>query len=163
MKQFGIISVVFLTFCGILVPTFSSCKKEENGQPQDTTQNTDTTNQATYMEKMFELYVLNSANIITLAVDSAGNNLTQQYQDETIYLRKNTYYDGPLEIFAGGTKYTGTWKSNSDYSTLELNITGRPEFQFFEKPWRFTYKSLTLLKLAPIQNPGQKVIHLEKK
>ncbi len=163
MKHSGIAFILCLTFWGIITPSISSCNKENNNPPQDTTKPADTTKQATYMEKMFELYVLNSANVITLAVDSSGNNLTQLYQDETIYLRKNTYYDGPLEIFAGGTKYTGTWKSNADYSTLELNITGRPEFQFFEKPWRFTYKSLTLLKLAPIQNPGQKVMHLEKK
>ena len=163
MKHSGIAIVLVLTFWGILTPSISSCKKESSSQPQDTTKPVDTTNQATYMEKMFELYVLNSANIITLAVDSAGNNITPQYQDEVIYLRKNTYYDGPLEIFTGGTKYTGTWKSNSDYSTLELKIAGRPEFAFFESPWRFTYKSLTLLKLAPIQNPGQKALHLQKK
>jgi len=163
MKRSGIAFLILIGFWGIMASSISSCKKDNNAQNQDTTKPTDTTNQATYMEKMFELYVLNSANIITLAVDSAGNNRTPDYQDETIYLRKNTYYDGPLEIFAGGTKYTGTWKSNSDYSTLELKIAGRPEFVFFETPWRFTYKSLTLLKLAPIQNPGQKVMHLEKK
>lgn len=163
MKRSGIAFLLLIGFWGIMTPSISSCKKDNNTQNQDTTKPADTTNQATYMEKMFELYVLNSANIITLAVDSSGNNITPSYQDETIYLRKNTYYDGPLEIFAGGTKYTGTWKSNSDYSTLELKITGRPEFAFFESPWRFTYKSLTLLKLAPIQNPGQKVLHLEKK
>lgn len=163
MKYFRISLVVILTFLAILTPSISSCKKESSSQPKDTTKLVDTTNQATYMEKMFELYVLNSANIITLAVDSSGNNVTPQYQDEVIYLRKNSYYDGPLEIFTGGTKYTGTWKSNSDYSTLELKISGRPEFAFFESPWRFTYKSLTLLKLAPIQNTGQKTLHFQKK
>jgi hypothetical protein len=163
MKRSGIAFLILIGFWGMMASSISSCKKDNNTQNQDTTKPVDTTKQATYMEKMFELYVLNSANVITLAVDSSGNNLTPNYQDETIYLRKNTYYDGPLEIFAGGTKYTGTWKSNSDYSTLELNISGRPEFAFFDSPWRFTYKSLTLLKLAPIQNPGQKVMHLEKK
>jgi len=162
MKYSRIAFILFLTFWVIITPTISSCKKENNNQPLDTIKPVDTT-KATYMEKMFELYVLNSANIITLAVDSSGNNITPQYQDEVIYLRKNTYYDGPLEIFTGGTKYTGTWKSNSDYSNLELKIIGRPEFAFFESPWRFTYKSLTLLKLYPIQNLGQKALHLQKK
>lgn len=162
MKTKGIFFIFSMVIFSLMLPTVSSCKKEETPKSNDTVP-TDTTKQATYMEKMFELYVLNSANVITLAIDSSGNNITQQYLDETIYLRKNTYYDGPLEIFAGGTKYTGTWKSNSDYSTLTLQIAGRPEFAFFESPWRFTYKSLTLLKLAPISNPGQKVMHLEKK
>ena len=162
MKTKGIFFIFAMVFFSLMIPSVSSCKKDETPKNTDTIP-TDTTKQATYMEKMFELYVLNSANVITLAVDSSGNNITQQYLDETIYLRKNTFYDGPLEIFAGGTKYTGTWKSNSDYSTLTLKIEGRPEFAFFDSPWRFTYKSLTLLKLAPISNPAQKVLHLEKK
>lgn len=162
MKTKGIFFIFSMVLCSLLIPSISSCKKDETPQNNDTLPK-DTIDQATYLEKMFELYVLNSANVITLAVDSSGNNITQQYLDETIYLRKNTYYDGPLEIFAGGTKYTGTWKSNSDYSTLTLKIEGRPEFAFFDSPWRFTYKSLSLLKLAPIANPGQKVLHLEKK
>ena len=112
---------------------------------------------------MFELYVLNSPVIITSAIDTAGNNITAQYQDEIITLKKKTYYDGPLEILAGGTLYTGTWKSNSDYSTLELSITGKPEFEFFLSPWRFTYKSLTILRLAPITNPLKKTLELQKK
>jgi hypothetical protein len=162
MKTKGNFFIFSLVFFSLMIPFVSSCKKDENPKNTDTIP-TDTTKQATYMEKMFELYVLNSANVITLAVDSSGNNITQQYLDETIYLRKNTYYDGPLEIFAGGTKYTGTWKANSDYSTLTLNIEGRSEFAFFSSPWRFTYKSLTMLKLVPISNPAQKVLHLEKK
>jgi hypothetical protein len=151
-----------LLVLGVLIIAFNtSCKKEtteNNPTPTDTTKKG-----TTYMEQMFELYVLNAPVIITSAIDTAGNNITAQYQDEIITLKKNTYYYGPLEILAGGTIYTGTWKANSDYSTLELNITGKPEFVFFLSPWRFTYKSLTVLRLAPITNPLKKTLELQKK
>ena len=114
------------------------------------------------MEKIFEATVLNQPIRIILAVDSAGNNITADYQDMIIYLRKDTYYNGPLEILAKGTKHMGTWGSNSDYSRLNLSIQGLPEFVFFDNPWRFTYKSATLLKIAPVTNPGKKTLHLEK-
>jgi hypothetical protein len=37
---------------------------------------------------MFELYVLNSPVIITQAIDTAGNNITAQYQDQIITFKK---------------------------------------------------------------------------
>jgi hypothetical protein len=140
----------------------TSCKKETTSTTNDTT-SVDTTKKATYLEQMFELYVLNSPVIITQAIDTAGNNITAQYQDEIITLKKKTYYDGPLEILVGGILYKGTWKANNDYSTLELSISGKPEFEFFLSPWRFTYKSLTILRLAPIKNPLKKTLELQKK
>jgi hypothetical protein len=45
---------------------------------------------------------------------------------------------------------------------LDLNIEGVPEFEFYNTVWRFTLKSLDLLKIAPVQNPGQKQLHLKK-
>lgn len=140
----------------------TSCKKETTSTTNDTT-SVDTTKKATYLEQMFELYVLNSPVIITQAIDTAGNNITAQYQDEIITLKKKTYYDGPLEILVGGILYKGTWKANNDYSTLDLSISGKPEFEFFLSPWRFTYKSLTILRLAPIKNPLKKTLELQKK
>ncbi len=141
----------------------TSCKKDPPPQPPS---NTDTAfNDSAvraYMEKIFEAMVLNQPVRIVLAVDSSGNNITPNYQDMVIYLRKDTYYNGPLEILAKGTKYMGTWSSNSDYSRLNLSILGIPEFAFFDKTWRFTYKSSTLLKIAPVVNPGKKTLHLEK-
>jgi hypothetical protein len=139
----------------------TSCEKEttnNNTPPLDTT-----IKGPTYLQQMFELYVLNSPVIVTQAIDTAGNNITALYQDEIITLKKKTYYDGPLEILAGVTLYTGTWKANSDYSTLELSVSGRPEFDFFISPWRFTYKSLTILRLTPITNPLKKTLELQKK
>ena len=152
---FNMLGLVALISAGSLM----SCSKEKastNTTPVDTTKG------PTYMEKMFEVYVLNQPTHIIYASDSAGVNLTPNYQDEIIYLRKETYYQGPLEIYLGSNKYVGTWKSNSDYSTLELSITGRPEFDFFLSPWRFTYKSATLLKLAPVANPGKKELYIQK-
>ena len=159
MKNRIVLSIFVLGVFFVSLNT--SCTKETTTN-KDTT-SVDTTKKATYLEQMFELYVLNSPVIITSAIDTAGNNITAQYQDEIITLKKKTYYDGPLEILAGGTLYTGTWKANSDYSTLELSITGKPEFEFFLSPWRFTYKSLTILRLAPITNPLKKTLELQKK
>lgn len=159
MKKRIVLSIFVLSVFAIALNT--SCKKEttaNNTPPVDTTKKG-----PTYMEQMFELYVLNAPVIITQAIDTAGTNITAQYQDEIITLKKKTYYDGPLEILAGGTLYTGTWKSNSDYSTLELSISGKPEFEFFSCPWRFTYKSLTVLRLSPIANPLKKSLELQKK
>lgn len=142
-----------------------SCEKEDPTQqdtlPTDTTKLDSSGNQE-YIEQMFALLVLDKKIQVVLAIDSSGNNLTPTYDNHDIYLRKNTFYDGPLEIFANGTKYVGTWASNKDYSILDLKITGLPEFEFYQTVWRFTLKSLDLLKIAPVQNPGQKQLHLKK-
>jgi hypothetical protein len=164
MKPIGI-STLLVVLLIILNIGSTSCKKEpvKNNDtiPQDTVNN-DSAARA-YMEKIFEAMVLNQPIRIILAVDSSGNNLTANYQDMVIYLRKDTYYAGPLEILAQGTKHLGTWSSNSDYSRLNLEIQGVPEFAIFNSnPWRFTYKSINLLKIAPVNNPGQKTLHLEK-
>jgi hypothetical protein len=159
------ISLGLIVFLILLNLGTTSCEKDPPPSPQDTTKKDSTFNDSAtraYMEKIFEAMVLNQPVRIILAVDSSGNNITPNYQDMVIYLRKETYYNGPLEILAKGTKHMGTWKSNSDYSRLDLSITGLPEFAFFDKTWRFTYKSQTLLKIAPVLNPGKKTLHLEK-
>ncbi len=164
MKSIGI-SSLFVVLLILLNLGSTSCKKEP-AKPADTVQKDTVYNDSAaraYMEKIFEAMVLNQPVRIILAVDSAGNNLTPSYQDMVIYLRKDTYYAGPLEILAQGTKHMGTWSSNSDYSRLNLEIQGIPEFAIFNSnPWRFTYKSINLLKIAPVKNPGQKTLHLEK-
>ena len=142
-----------------------SCEKE-TPEPSDTTK-TDTTTLDTsgsreYMEQMFALLVLDKKFMVKLAIDSAGNNLTNTYDQHEIFLRKETFYKGPLEIYANGTRYDGTWESNEDYSRLNLEIEGLAEFEFYNTLWRFTHKSLDILKIAPIENPGQKQIHLVK-
>lgn len=159
MKQtkYSLYGLVVLILVGFI--TISSCSKDKSNT---NTTPVDTTTGPTYMERMFEAYVLNEPTHIIYASDTTGLNITPNFQGEIIYLRKETYYQGPLEIYIGSQKYVGTWKSNSDYSTLELNISGRPEFEFFLTPWRFTYKSLNLLKLAPISSPGKKELHIQK-
>jgi hypothetical protein len=97
----------------------------------------------------------------TTKKDTGGNNITPDFSDMVIYLRKETFYNGPVEILANGTKYVGTWSSNYDYSFLDLNIEGLPQFKFFEKTWRFKYKSLDLLILVPRSNPLKKEMHLD--
>jgi hypothetical protein len=142
----------------------SSCKKDQpkdpDPKPQDTLQN-DSATQA-YIEQMFALLVLDKKIRVVLAVDSSGKNITPTYDNHDIFLRKETFYKGPLEVFANGTKYVGTWESNTDYSLLDLKIEGLPEFEFYQTLWRFTQKSIDLLKIAPVQNPGQKQLHLKK-
>jgi hypothetical protein len=155
-----------ITTIGVLLIMFNSCKKDPNNPPPkdpnqtDTTQN-DSASQA-YIEQMFALLVLDKKIRVVLAVDSSGKNITPTYDNHDIFLRKETFYKGPLEIFANGTKYEGTWESNKDYSLLDLKIKGLPEFEFYETLWRFTMKSVDLLRIAPVQNPGQKQLHLKK-
>lgn len=142
-----------------------ACDKEPTDN-SDTTQNDtnkiDTNGTQAYLEQMFAAMVLEKKIKVVLAIDSSGKNITPEYDNHDILLRKETFYDGPLDIFANGTKYVGTWKCNKDYSILELNITGLSEFGFYNTVWRFTQKSLDLLKIAPVQNPGLKQLHLKK-
>ncbi len=160
----------FFKILGVIVliaslSTLPACEKEPTDNTDTTQVDTtkiDTSGGQAYLEQMFALLVLDKKIKVILAVDSSGNNLTPTYDNHDIYLRKGTFYDGPLEIFAAGTKYEGTWKSNKDYSILDLEITGLPEFGFYTTVWRFTMKSLDLLKIAPVQNPGQKQLHLKK-
>lgn len=82
--------VLFVFYSCILLIGMSSihsCKKDNKN---NNTNNTVDTSGPTYMEKMFEAYVLNQPVIVTMAIDSAGNNLTQTYLNEVIYLRKDT-------------------------------------------------------------------------
>jgi hypothetical protein len=161
MKKSSLIVPILAVFMLLGSITTSSCTKEE-----DNTKNTDTTtnagDSATFAEKMFALYVLNQPVKITLAVDSSGTNLTPSYSEMEIYLRKETYYKGPLEILVNGTKYVGTWDTDVDYYLVNFYIEGMPEFEFFKKTWTFTYKSMNLLKIVPYRKPGKKIIHLEK-
>lgn len=142
-----------------------ACDKEPTDNTDTTqidTNKIDTSGTQEYLEQMFAALVLDKKIKVILAVDSSGKNITPDYNNHDIYLRKETFYEGPLDIFTNGTKYVGTWKSNKDYSILDLNITGTPEFAFYNTVWRFTHKSLDLLKIAPVQNPGQKQLHLKK-
>ena len=146
----------------VLVIFMASCEEDNKPtNPNDTTKKDSVIDTASFAQKVFELYVLNKATRIKLAIDTGGTNITPDFSDMVIYLRKETFYNGPLEILANGTKYIGTWSSNYDYSFLDLSIEGLPQFKYFEKTWRFKYKSLDLLILVPRSNPLKKEMHLE--
>ena len=165
MQNANFIRFSFLLILTIGLSIMPACEKEPTGNKDttqiDTNQNDTSGNQA-FLEQLFAALVLDKKIKAILAVDSSGNNLTPDYDNHDIFLRKGTFYDGPLDIYANGTKYVGTWESNKDYSLLDLSIEGRPEFEFYNTLWRFTLKSLDLLKIAPVQNPGQKQLHLKK-
>lgn len=164
MSKFKMFNRLFSVF-GILVMLIifmSSCEEDTKPtNPNDTTKKDTVMDTASLAQKVFELYVLNKATRIKLAIDTGGNNITPDFSDMVIYLRKETFYNGPLEILANGTKYVGTWSSNYDYSFLDLAIEGMPQFKYFEKTWRFKYKSLDLLILVPRSNPIKKEMHLD--
>lgn len=162
LKYGSLITVWLLLIYLVFMPNWS-CKKTDtvNNDTQqidtidlDTSQNT--------LGLLFEYYVLNKPTQITLAIDSTGNNITPTYADYEINLKKETFFNGPLEILANGTKYVGTWQTNGDYSRLTLNISGLKPFGLFNRTWRFTYKSIDLLKISPVTNPGETVLHLSK-
>lgn len=165
MNRLYVVKSLLWLFIIIGLSILPSCEKEAP-EPADTTKadttTLDTSGNREYMEQMFALLVLDKKFIIKLAIDSAGNNLTNTYDQHEIFLRKETFYKGPMEIYADGTRYDGYWESNDDYSKLNLEIEGLPEFHFYNTLWRFTHKSLDLLKIAPVENPGQKQIHLVK-
>ena len=165
MRKTRFVKTVALLSLLVAISIMPSCEKEPI-EPSDTTRldttTLDTSGNKEYMEQMFALLVLDKKFMIKLAIDSAGINLTDTYDEHEIYLRKETFYKGPLEIYADGTRYDGTWESNDDYSRLNLEIEGLPEFEYYNTLWRFTHKSLDILKIAPVENPGQKQLHLVK-
>lgn len=146
----------------MLVILMASCEEDTKPtNPNDTTKKDTVIDTVSLAQKVFEIYVLNKATRIKLAIDTGGTNITPDFSDMVIYLRKETFYNGPVEILANGTKYVGTWSSNYDYSFLDLSIEGLPQFKYFEKTWRFKYKSLDLLILVPRSNPLKKEMHLD--
>ncbi len=111
------------------------------------------------------MLVLGKEFYMKKGIDSAGNDLTSQYADQIYILQKETYENGPLTVTVGGVTYNGTWKANSDYSKLELLVSGRPDFAFYSIPWRVKTKTLTGLSMVPqdAANAGSKAMDLEKK
>lgn len=140
--------------------TTSSCQKDTTLPPVPK----DSADNVTSAQKAFDLLVLGKDFYMKNGVDSAGTDLTSSYADQIYVLKKETYTNGPLVVTAGGVAYNGTWKSNSDYSKMELYVTGRPDFAFYSIPWRVTSKTFTGLKMVPqATNSGAKTMELEKK
>jgi hypothetical protein len=142
--------------------TLSSCQKDTQALPPVPK---DSTDNVTAAQKAFDMLVLGKEFYMKKGIDSAGNDLTAQYADQIYILQKETYENGPLTVTTGGVTYNGTWKANSDYSKLELMVTGRPDFAFYSIPWRVKTKTLTGLSMVPQDavNAGAKAMDLEKK
>ena len=116
------------------------------------------------IEGLFEDNVLNKNFIVSLATDN-GTDLTSQYTGYNFILTKtNSYYEGPMTGTKNGVTYSGTWKSNDDYSKLDINITSPAppaEFGFINQSWKFTKKGFPTLELAPWSNEP-KVLHMKR-
>jgi hypothetical protein len=142
-------AAVFLSALSILF-IFNGCSKT-----------VETVQQSAY-EKQFEDNILNKNFRVHLAVDN-GTDLTAQYSGYTYVLYKSTYYNGPMTAVKNGTTYNGTWSSNGDYSKLVISFPGAPaEFDFLNRDWKFTKKSLPIMELAPWGTLEPKVLHMER-
>ena len=122
---------------------------------------------ANVYEQYFETNVLNTDFIVNLATDT-GVDITSHYADYKFRLLKNTYYDGPMTATRTSNPsvvYTGTWSSNEDYSKLVISITQSTvpvEFNFLNRPWKFTRKALPVMELAPWGTTDPKVLHMQR-
>jgi hypothetical protein len=123
---------------------------------------------ANVYEQYFETNILNRDYIVRLATDN-GTDLTAQYANYRFRLLKNTFYDGPMQATKIGVSpeevYTGTWSSNEDFSKLviTLNQPSTPaEFNFLNRPWKFTKKEVPVMQLAPWGTTEPKVLHMER-
>lgn len=156
-----IIMASMVLFSVTTMQTLSSCEKDTTPPPVPK----DSTDNVTAAQKAFDMLVLGKEFYMKKGIDSAGNDLTSQYADQIYILQKETYENGPLTVTVGGVTYNGTWKANSDYSKLELMVTGRPDFAFYSIPWRVKNKTLTGLSMVPqdAANAGAKAMDLEKK
>ncbi|MEN9570869.1 MAG: hypothetical protein RL172_2100 [Bacteroidota bacterium] len=117
------------------------------------------------LQRYFEQNILNKDFVVQLATDNGVDN-TSQYNGYTFVLAKgSTYFDGPMTGTKDGTIYTGTWSSNEDYSKLTISITTPAvpsSFEFLNRPWRFTKKSLPIMELAPWGTTDPKVLHMKR-
>lgn len=150
---------IILTVVFLLLP-LSGCEEKPPPTPP-----TDSVDNATSAQKAFDLLVLGKKFFMKKGIDSLGNDISGNYSDQIYILEKQTYTNGPAKVIIGGDTYLGTWKSNDDYSKLELLVEGRPDFAFFSIPWRVTNKTYTGLSMVPqdAANAGSKAMQLEKK
>ncbi|MBC7934067.1 MAG: hypothetical protein H7Y86_01730 [Rhizobacter sp.] len=117
------------------------------------------------LEALFEENILNRNFIVHLATDN-GTDLTSQYTGYNFILTKTTsYYEGPMTGTKAGVTYTGTWSCNEDFSKLSISLTSPTtplEFNFINRPWKFTKKAFPIMELAPWGTTEPKVLHMER-
>ncbi|MEO5648505.1 MAG: hypothetical protein ABIR03_01125 [Ginsengibacter sp.] len=114
------------------------------------------------LEQYFENNILNRNFIVSLATDNS-TNLTPNYNGYIFVLLKTDFYHGPLKATKNNIVYEGTWSSNDDYSKLTIKLPATPsEFGFLTRDWRFTSKSLPVLKLAPWYTRDPQVLNMTR-
>ena len=117
------------------------------------------------LEALFEENILNRDFVVHLATDN-GTDLTSQYTGYVFVLTKTTsYYNGPITGTKAGVTYTGTWTCDESFGKLEINITNPTtpvEFNFINRPWRFTKKAFPVMELAPYGTTDPKVLHMRR-
>ena len=131
----------------------AGCKKAIEDIPAET------------LQSYFEKNILNKNFVVELATDSSVDK-TSLYAGYSFILTKGaSYTEGPMTGTKDGIVYTGTWKSNTDYSQLaiDLNFPSIPaEFTFLNRVWRFTKKSLPIMELAPYGSTDPKVLYMRR-
>ncbi len=122
--------------------------------------------QRNVLQEYFETNLLNRDFVVHLATDTAVD-ITTKYTNQFFKLYKGAFsnYEGPMTGIKSGTVYTGTWSSNEDYSklTINLNVANAPaEYQFLNRPWRFSKKALPIMELSPWGSTDPKVLHMRR-
>jgi hypothetical protein len=143
--------VVALLCAGILL--LSSCKKAIE-QIQETT-----------LQKYFEDNILNRQFVVELASDTATIKTGDFAGYEFVLKKGSDLLGGPMTGTKAGVTYTGTWTSNEDYGKLviSLNAPAPPAyFNFINRSWRFTKKSLPIMELAPWGSTDPKILHMRR-
>lgn len=112
----------------------------------------------------FEDNVLDRDFIIDRATNDTAD-ITTQFAGWVFRLRKNTYTDGPMTATKSGVMHTGTWLLTENYGKLTININ-QPSvpagFEYLNRSWRFTEKSLPVLKFAPWGSSAPHVLHMRR-
>ncbi len=146
-KKYKMKKFIFLLFFSAV--SFLSCKKSgSSGNP--------------LLEQYFEQNILNQNFVVSLATDN-NTDLTSKYNGYIFVLLKTDFYNGPLKATKNNVSYEGTWSSNDDYSKLIITLPNPPlEFVFLSREWRFTSKSLPVLKLAPWGSSDPVVLNMTR-
>jgi hypothetical protein len=114
------------------------------------------------LEKYFEKYIIGSDFVVTLAKDSTSD-ITANYKDYKFVLLETDLYHGPLKAVKGNNEYMGTWKTNEDYSKLDISLPDSiPVFRFLSRSWKFTKKENPTLQLAPWVSSYPIVLHMTR-
>ncbi|MEO8822021.1 MAG: hypothetical protein ABI366_00505 [Ginsengibacter sp.] len=113
-------------------------------------------------EKYFEKYVIGSDFVVSFAKDSTSD-ITADYNGYKFILLETDLHHGPLKAIIGSDEYMGTWKTNDDYSKLDISLPDSiPVFNFLSRSWKFTKKANPTLELAPWGTADPIVLHMTR-